>query len=167
MADVFHNGQKIGYTNKQGHFVPFSGGGQSQNNYQGQPAQQQAPQYKRSGAIYSKIKNGEYEGLTVVNAWKSTKFGLLTCSVTPNWKKSDDVVVSHGKSGNLDIEYTKMIATVMNKNMGTKTVYPCLMNNKTKVIVLSDLSMCITPNGSGVTKSGKRVTGYFGKNYKS
>jgi hypothetical protein len=166
MADVYHNGQKIGYTNKQGQFVPVSGG-QSQNNYQAQPAQQQPAQYKSSGAVYSKIKDGEYAGLTVVNAWKTTKFGMLTCSVTPNWKKAEDLVISQGKSGQQHIEYTKMIATVMNKAMGTKTVYPCLMNNKTKVIVLNDLSMCITPNGSGTTKKGKRVTGYFGKNFKS
>lgn len=130
--------------------------------------------FKRSGAVYTIIsnKNGghsKFEGNTIVNAWRSTKFGLMRAVVAPyagEGKKGLEVVNSMGKSGNEHKEYQKMLCTITNATMGTHQIYPVLMNVKTKVIVIKELSLCITPNGNGVTRKGKRVSGYFGTNVK-
>lgn len=134
---------------------------------------QPKPIFKRSGATYSTItnKNGgssQFEGNIIVNAWRVTKFGLMTATVAPyagEKKKGLEIVNSNGKSGNTPKEYQKMICTITNTAMGTQQIYPVLMNLKTKVIVIQELSLCITPNGNGTTKSGKRVSGYFGRNF--
>lgn len=147
----------------QGFQAPFK---QGYNN----PQPQQQQQFKRSGAVYSRIRNGNFEGDTIVNAWRATKLGLMQATVTPYSGangKGREIVNSQGKSGNQDKEYQKMICTIKNTTVGTNTTYHVLMNLKTQVIVIQELSLCITPNGSGVTRKGKRVTGYFGKNYKS
>jgi hypothetical protein len=136
--------------------------------YQQYPQQQQ-PVYKRSGAVYSKIRKGNFEGETIVNAWRKTKFGLMQATVSP-YKgangKGMEVVHSNGKNGSSPKEYHKMICVIKNTSMGTSNIYPVLMNVKTQVISIQELGLCITPNGSGVTRSGKRVTGYFGRNFK-
>lgn len=135
-----------------------------------QPQQQQQQTFKKSGATYSRIRNGNFEGDTIVNAWRVTKMGLMKATVTPYAGangKGREIVNSQGKSGNQDKEYQKMICTIQNDSVGTNTTYHVLMNVKTQVIVIQELGLCITPNGSGVTRKGKRVTGYFGKNYKS
>lgn len=161
------------YKGKDGNFYPV------QNQNQGfqapfrqpynQPQQQQQT-FKKSGAVYSKIRKGKFEGDTIVNAWRATKMGLMKATVTPYSGangKGLEIVNSQGKSGNQDKEYQKMICSIQNTSMGTSTTYHVLMNLKTQVIVIQELGLCITPNGSGVTRKGKRVTGYFGKNYKS
>lgn len=139
-----------------------------QNNQYPQQNQQQ-PVYKRSGAVYSRIRNGNFEGNIIVNAWRATRMGLMKATVTPysgQNGKGLEIVNSAGKSGNQDKEYQKMICVIQNTSLGTNQTYHVLMNIKTQVIVIQELGLCITPNGSGTTKSGKRVTGYFGRNYK-
>ncbi|MDQ8014468.1 MAG: hypothetical protein REI96_18615 [Flavobacterium nitrogenifigens] len=159
------------YRGNHGNFYPV----QSQNNNvfqnrnQGRQQQQQQ-QFKKSGAVYSRIRNGNFEGDTIVNAWRATKMGLMKATVTPYAGangKGREIVNSQGKSGNQDKEYQKMICTIQNTSLGTSQTYHVLMNLKTQVIVIQELGLCITPNGSGVTRKGKRVTGYFGKNFKS
>ncbi|KRD10500.1 hypothetical protein ASE21_12440 [Flavobacterium sp. Root901] len=162
------------YKGKDGNFYPV------QQNFQApyrqqynnpQPQQQQQQQiFKRSGATYTTIRNGNFEGNIIVNAWRKTKMGLMQATVAPyagQGKKGLEIVNSQGKSGNQDKEYQKMICEIRNTALGTTQTYHVLMNLKTKVIVIQELGLCITPNGSGVTRSGKRVTGYFGKNYRS
>jgi hypothetical protein len=151
---------------------PNYGQNQGNNGYNNnqRPPQAQQPIYKRSGATYSKIRNGNFEGDIIVNAWRSTRFGLMTAVVSPYAGangKGREIVNSQGKSGNQDKEYQKMICVIKNNTLGTSQTYHVLMNIKTQVIVIQELSLCITPNGSGVTRKGKRVTGYFGKNVKS
>lgn len=145
------------YNNNYGNNRNYGGNSRYNNNYNSGNNQQM---YKKSGATYSKIRNGNFEGATIVNAWRSTKQGLMTATVTPYAKNGGDELVTSRK-GN---EFQKMICTILMN--GQKSVYPVLMNTKSKVIVISDLSLCITPNGSGMTRSGKRVTGYFGSNFK-
>lgn len=151
-----------------GQFYPVN-----QNNnrsYNNAPQQQQQQQFKKSGATYSRIKNGNFEGNIIVNAWRATKSGLMKATVAPyagQGNKGLEIVNSGGKSGNQDKEYQKMICTITNSNAGTTQTYHVLMNVKTQVISIKELGLCITPNGSGVTRKGKRVTGYFGRNYKS
>lgn len=112
---------------------------------------------KKSGATYTPIRKGNYVGGTMVNAWNVSKSrGLVTAAVGP-YNKSDELVTS--ERGN---EYMKMIAKVEFRKTGNTKIIPCLMNTKTKVIVLRELGMVITPNGSGYTSSRKKVTGYFG-----
>lgn len=154
------------YKGKDGNFYPVQNQGQGSNNN----SNAQKPIYKRSGAVYSKIRNGNFEGNIIVNAWRATKLGLMQATVTPyagQGNKGLEIVNSSGKSGNQDKEYQKMICTIKNTTVGTNTTYHVLMNVKTQVIVIQELGLCITPNGSGTTRNGKRVTGYFGKNYKS
>lgn len=150
---------------------------QQNQNWQGapfrQPQPQQTPQnapiYKRSGAVYSKIRNGNFEGDIIVNAWRVTKMGLMQATVAPYMGangKGNEIVNSNGKSGNTPKEYQKMICTIKNTSIGTSQTFHVLMNIKSQVIAIQELGLCITPNGSGTTKSGKRVTGYFGRNFK-
>ena len=136
--------------------------------------QQSTGLVKKSGAVYSVIKNrnggnSKFEGNIIVNAWRITKFGMMTATVAPysgEGKKGLEIVNSNGKNGSTPKEYQKMICTIKNTAMGTHRIYPVLMNLQTKVIVIQELSLCITPNGSGTTKNGKKVTGYFGTNFK-
>lgn len=161
------------YKAKDGNFYPVQNQGFQapyKQSYNQPQQQQQQPQYKRSGAVYSKIRNGSFEGDIIVNAWRATKMGLMQATVAPYagaGNKGLERVTSNGKSGNQDKEYQKMICTIKNTTVGTSTTYHVLMNVKTQVIVIQELGLCITPNGSGVTRKGKRVTGYFGKNFKS
>lgn len=121
------------------------------NNRGGQPP-------KRSGAKYSQIKTGKFKGGTIINAWnKSRGKGLITAKVAPYGNSKEYTAESSGNT------YITMIAEVFYHNSGQKMLIPCSMNKDTRVIVLSDIGMVITPNGHGVTSSGKRVTGYFGK----
>ncbi|MCQ0113034.1 hypothetical protein [Zhouia amylolytica] len=130
--------------------------------------QNQRPQYKKSAAKYSQIRNGRFEGLTIVNAYNVSKSkGLIKATVAPykGSLKGDKVQIVESvndKTGQIK-EYIKMIAVVKYERSGVEKVIPCLMNMKTRVIVLDDLQMVITPNGTGQTRRGKTVTGYFGK----
>jgi hypothetical protein len=159
------------YKGSDGIFYPVKNTSYQQPN--AQPVQ--APIYKRSGAVYTTIRNknggnSQFEGEIIVNAWRSTQNGLMKAVCAPysgEGKRGLDIVTSNGKSGNTPKEYQKMLCTVSNASLGTSQVYHVLMNLKTKVIVISELSLCITPNGNGTTKKGKRVTGYFGRNFKS
>nr|WP_294931290.1 hypothetical protein [uncultured Flavobacterium sp.] len=158
------------YKGTDGNFYPVRAQNASFAPQRQQAPQAQQQQYKRSGATYSKIRKGAFEGDTIVNAWRATKMGLMTATVAPysgQGKKGLEIVNSQGKSGNQEKEYQKMICTIKNTTLGTSQTYHVLMNLKSQVIVIQELSLCITPNGSGVTRKGKRVTGYFGKNFKS
>ncbi|WP_417443757.1 hypothetical protein [Joostella sp.] len=130
----------------------YSNRGYSNRGYQQAPP----PPAKKSGATYSIIKKGKYEGGTIVNAWNvSRSKGLIKATVAPYSGTTE----STSQSGNV---YQTMIASVFYEKSGVKKLMPCLMNVKTKKIALSEINMVISPNGSGVTSSGKRVSGYFG-----
>lgn len=156
-------------------FTPFSNAGNGQRggynypqkkpyyNQGGRGYNQMQPPPKKSGATYSKYRKGKFEGLPFVYAWNASKNrGLITCTVKPYHKSLDgkaQVIVTSEKGNN----YHPMIAIVKYERSGVEKVIPVLMNERTKVISIDDLGMVITPNGQGFTKSGKRVTGYFGK----
>lgn len=115
--------------------------------------------YKKSGAKYSTInkQGSQYQGKTIVNAWNFSKSrGLITAVVSPY---ENSKIYTGKKNGNT---YQTMIAKVFYHNSGVEKIIACSMNQKTKVIGLQEIGMCISPNGSGRTKSGKKVTGYFG-----
>lgn len=115
-------------------------------------------QYKKSGAIFTKIGKGTMEGLHAVNAWKKTSRGMIKATAFPISNKS-----SESAKGN---QYIPYLVTVIDMSSLQATKYNAIMNIQTKVLVIQDLSMCITPNGSGKTKGGTTVKGYFGRNYK-
>jgi hypothetical protein len=115
------------------------------------------PMVKKSGAVYSKIKNGNFEGMPIINAWRKTKMGLMTVKVAP-YHASKDIVKSERN------DFVKMIAEIKLPT-GQIQIEPCLMNTTNKKIVLQKMGLVISPIGQGFTSSGKRVTGYFGKNY--
>lgn len=153
------------YKGKDGNFYPVQNNNQGNTNNNSNDSQA-----KKSGATYSKIKNGNFEGEIIVNAWRKTKFGLMVAVVTPyagDNKAGLKIVTSTNQNTGLIKEYRKMICTIQNKSMGTSQTYHVLMNIKTQVIVINELSLCITPNGDGKTASGKRVKGYFGRNFKN
>ncbi|MCT3653652.1 hypothetical protein CMU40_18440 [Elizabethkingia anophelis] len=112
-------------------------------------------QFKKSGAEYSRIKKGKHEGLTCVNAWRKTRFGLVTASAFP----VDGVIHTSNKG----VESMRYVVTVVNRAFGTTQTYWCMMGVKSQVIGIPEIGLCITPNGRGRTASGKTVTGYFGK----
>lgn len=113
--------------------------------------------FKMSGATYSPIKEGNFKGLLIVNAWNKSKGrGMITCTVSP-YKGSKNYTSGSGN------EYMTMIANVLFHKSGNEMLIPCSMNIQTKVIGLSKLGMCISPNGHGKTKSGKTAKGYFGR----
>lgn len=116
---------------------------------------QNRPQYKKSGAIFSKITKGKYEGLMAVNAWKKTKYGMIKANAIPLSNSS-----SESANGN---QYVPYLVTVIDMNSLQSSKYNGIMNIQTRILTITDLGMCITPNGSGTTKSGTKVRGYFGK----
>lgn len=140
-----YNNNNRGYNNNN------NGGGYNNNN--------NAPQYKRSGAKYTSIRNGKLAGtgLDAVNAWKLTRNGLLTASAFPV-----DGVEHQGQRN----DFLRYVVTVANASAGTTQTYWCLMTKSTRKIVIKELGLVISPNGSGKTKGGKVVTGFFGKNHK-
>jgi hypothetical protein len=147
------------YNNNQynGPFKPnygFQGPGYAPNRTTNPMREQLA---KRSGATYTKMKNGPKEGLICVNAWRKTSIGLMTASAFP----VDGVIHKGADKGHEFMRYAVKI--IINGQVNT---HWCLMRLDTKMIVLQDLSLVISPNGQGYTKSGKRVSGYFGSNFK-
>jgi len=156
-----------GYYDQYGNWVPAqpqrNGGGyprQNRGNFQSRNngRNQNAPAPKRSGAKYSIIRKGDFEGQVIINAWnKSRGKGLITAKVAPYKDSKEYTAPSSGKT------YITMIAEVHYHNSGITKLIPCSMNKATRAVVLSDIGMVITQNGSGVTSGGKKVTGYFGK----
>ena len=125
-------------------------------NHNGYQQNNQKPQSKKSGVSYTKIKKGKMEGMIAVNAWRKTKNGLMVASAFP----VDGVEHIGTENNNTFIRYA---VEVSNSTLGTSQTYWCVMQKESKKIVIKELGLVISPNGSGVTASGKRVTGYFGK----
>lgn len=124
-------------------------------------AYQNAPQKpKKSGATYSKISKGKMEGLTAVNAWRKTQHGLMEAKCFPASRE-----IHKGKQNGHD--FLRYTVEITNKSIGTSQTYWCLMRMDTRKIVIQELGLVISPNGSGYTASGKRVTGFFGRNVKT
>lgn len=134
---------------------------------------QQQDQFKSSGVTFTKLKNksgtdkGEaLSGRIMANAWRKTKNGLMTACVMPYVGEGGlglDSVFSY-KGESKQKEYHKVLVTVL--YMGQSTVYPCLMNVKTKTTVIEKLQLVISDTDKAKpTRSGKMVTGYFGRNF--
>jgi hypothetical protein len=123
------------------------------------PQQKEQELVKKSGAVYSVIQKGSFVGMPIINAWRKTSAGLMTAKVAPYHASKNEV---KSETGNI---YVKMIAEVTLNSQ--TTIHPVLYSVKTKKIVLQKLSLVISPNGRGFTSTGKRVSGYFGKNFQS
>mgnify|MGYP003144450066 CR=1 FL=1 len=150
----YNNGNN--YNNRGYRNNNYNGGNRGYNNRNNYQNNQPAP--KRSGAKYSVISKGDFKGFLIVNAWnKSRSKGMITAKVAPYKDSQEYTAKTSGKT------YITMIAEVFYRDTGQKMIVPCSMNKQTRVIVLSDLGMVITPNGSGQTSVGVKVTGYFGK----
>lgn len=157
------------YKGKDGNFYPV---GQTNNNQNNSNNNQE--QFKTSGATFFKLKyknetenSGDLEGMWCCNAWRKTKAGLMTASAMPyvgEGRKGLEPVFSY-KGEAKEKEYQKvMVKITMN---GQISMYPCLMNVKTKTIVIKELSLVISDTDKAKpTRSGKMVTGYFGRNFK-
>jgi len=136
--------------------------------------------FKSSGATYKKITEGNFKGFFFVSAWKATKNGLITATCFPRSLKSGspgDKNRSPTGQVSFDVEFKdpitnkKEIKTYARYRVDVKQginvqTYYTFMNLETRKIVIKELNMVITPNGTGRTRSGKKVSGYFGKNYK-
>lgn len=158
--------QEYGYSPFQGNSNNY--GNRSYGGNGGYNNRQQKQDVKRSGAVYTKINTGgNKDGLFQVNAWRKTKYGLMTASCTPyedydSNGNAQGVTIHKGKEkGHEFIRYR--VQLTMN---GQVQKFYTLMRLDTKVINIPELSLCITPNGSGYTSSGKRVSGYFGSNFR-
>jgi len=126
------------------------------NNFNNNRNNQQRQQYKKSGASYTKIRAGGSEGFYHVSAWKSSKQGIITASCFPLSRK-DEMPKVHKSERNDFITYVITIKQGINVS-----TYFSLMNLSTRKIFIKELGLIISPNGSGYTRSGKKVTGYFG-----
>lgn len=130
--------------------------GYRQNNYGGYPqqqgySQQQPPQrFKKSGAKYSIIKQGNFEGYPIVNAWMKTRQGLVKITIAP-YRDTREVESKSNK-------FLTMIASIK-VGFNPPQIMPCLYNLTNKKIVLPNVGLLVTPNGGGMTRNGKRVTG--------
>lgn len=133
-------------------------GNRNQNWYGNRGANRQQDQTKKSGASYTKMKAGKYAGMYAVNAWRKTKAGLMVAKAFP---VSD--VEHKSDKGNFFLRYAVEVSM---PSAGTSQTYWCLMNTRTQKLVIKELSLVISPNGQGYTASGKRVSGFFGANYK-
>ena len=114
--------------------------------------------YKKSGAVFTKISKGVMEGLHAVNAWKKGSGGMIKATAFP--------IKNQSKESEKGDQYVPYLVSVTHMPTLQTTKYNAIMNIQTKVLVISDLSMCITPNGSGKTRGGTSVKGYFGRFYK-
>lgn len=152
------------YGNGYNRYPQRSYGGYNRQNYGGGYApqyRQQQPQFKKSGVKYTLIRKGKYEGCPypMVNAWRVTRLGgLVTASGGPINGAVEHKAKTSGK------HYVPYLITIVNRATGGMQKYPCLYCVETKKIVIKELGWVISPNGSGVTRSGKSVTGYFGRN---
>ncbi|MGK4568283.1 hypothetical protein [Flavobacterium sp. 3HN19-14] len=137
--------------------APFA---QNRQGYQSMAQNQQAP--KKSGANYTKIKKGGAEGFYAISAWRKTRYGLMTAKAFPCQEKGGGVVTHKGKEkGHEHIRYA--VDVVMN---GQSQTYFCLFRVDTQKILINELGLCISPNGSGYTSSGKCARGFFGSPFK-
>lgn len=123
---------------------------QENNNYNAKES------FKKSGTVYTRIKSGKMEGMMAVNAWRKTKNGLMTASAFP--VDQTEHIGDKGKN-----TFIRMAVEVKNADLGTSQTYWCLMQKESQKITIKELGLVISPNGRGMTSSGKRVTGYFGK----
>lgn len=133
-------------------------GNRNQNWNGNRGGNRQQDQTKKSGATYTKMKAGKYAGMYAVNAWRKTKAGLM---VAKGFPVSD--VEHQSEKGNFFVRYAVEVSM---PSAGTSQTYWCLMNTKTQKLVIKELSLVISPNGQGYTASGKRVSGFFGANFK-
>ncbi|TJY33383.1 hypothetical protein [Pontimicrobium aquaticum] len=129
----------------------------NRNNYGGNNYNNNQQPAKRSGAKYSKIAKGKFKGGTIINAWnKSRSKGMLLAKVAP-YKGTKQYKNAKGE------EKQTMMCELTYVNSGHTRLIPCSINLETQVVALPEIGMVITPNGRGVTSTGKKVTGYFGK----
>ncbi|MGA9213421.1 hypothetical protein [Kaistella sp.] len=137
---------------KQNNGYPNGGNFQGNGGYKGRPQ----TDVKKSGAVYTRMKKGKFEGQMCVNAWRKTKNGLQTASAFPV-----DGVEHIGAESKKT--FVRMAVEVANKELGISQTYWCLMQKESQKIFIKELGLVISPNGNGVTSSGKRVKGFFGK----
>ncbi|WP_407477880.1 hypothetical protein [Elizabethkingia anophelis] len=116
---------------------------------------QQQRGFKRSGASYTKIKKGKNVGQWAINAFRRTRNGFMTASAMPV-----DGVVHTSERGN---EFMRYVVNVVDHSTGQISTFWTLMTVKTQVLVIKELGLCISPNGSGTTRKGRKVRGYFGR----
>ena len=147
--------KRMAWTNNQNRNNNWNGN--RNQNWNGNQRQQQGDT-KKSGATYTKMKGGKYAGMYAVNAWRKTKAGLM---VAKGFPVSD--VEHKSDKGNFFLRYAVEVSM---PSAGTSQTYWCLMNTKTQKLVIKELSLVISPNGQGYTATGKRVSGFFGANFK-
>lgn len=137
---------------------------------QAAPAYMQNPQWnpqrqiKKSGAKYTNITKGKFAnlGLPAVNAWRKTKAGIMEAKAFPIADK-DGVYEHTSQTGRKSVRY---VVEISNATTGTHNVFYSIMNLDSRKIYIDELGLVISPNGSGVTGTGKSVSGFFGKKRK-
>lgn len=154
-------------SNKMGNYRQNSGGGYNvgsygygKRNYAGSNGNSRnggnQQNSKRSGVTYTRIKKGKHEGMMAVNAWRvSKRSGLMTASAFPVSDKEYT-----GDNGKVWLRYA---VEIVSRDTGTTQTYWCLMDKASRKIFIKELGLVISPNGSGTTAKGRRVSGFFGK----
>lgn len=137
-------------------------GGNAQRGNFGNNWGNQGSQYKKSGAKFTRYRDGRFAGTDLVHiaAWRKTKSGLQTLSMNP----LDGTEHVGKEKGKTHIVY---IGKLINKSAGTITTVLGSYQKESGKLVLNDLGLVVSPNGHGKTKSGKVVKGYFGRNVRN
>lgn len=112
--------------------------------------------FKRSACTISVIKKGKSEGLIAINAWRATKNGLVTLKAFEHNESTE------GKTST-NKEYIVLMCEIVNADAGSRSVVPGFYYPNEKKLRISSMNLVASANGSGKTKTGKYVTGFFGK----
>lgn len=132
------------YGNRNGGNYSNNGGGYN-NNY----APQNSQPFKKSGCTYVQKKDKEY-----MSGWNKSKAGLMSFIASPRLDSSKR------KTGSSDWENWFVKITMPDRTI-VKT--NGLFQVTTNKLFLKDLQMVANPKApSGTTRSGRRVSGYFG-----
>lgn len=133
---------------------------------------------KSSYSVFAKIKQGQHTGRFNITGVKILKGGIaMIANAHPRTGKDGNLTYTVKKNVNDTTERIKYKVTVYTTDRPhLKEEFFATYNPETQVLNIPDLSMCITSNGDGYLKKwdnnlktfveGKRVTGYFGRNYK-
>jgi len=145
----------------QGPFMPQQGAAPA---YMQNPQWNPQQQFKKSGAKYTVITKGKFAGhnLSAVNAWRKTKVGMMEAKCFPIADK-EGVYEHTSQAGRKSVRY---VIEISNSTTGTHNRFFSIMSLDTRKIYIDELGLVISPNGSGVTGTGKSVTGFFGKKRK-
>ena len=116
-------------------------------------------QYKRTAFTKGQIKNGNQKGESFFQGWRKIKAGMQTIQVFPTKKtKAKEVTI---KSTGEVLTRTNMMAKITLNGVTSIHNFMWYPSRKKGYVIGSNLVCSL--NGSGKTRKGIYVTGFFGE----